>query len=224
MKNLLESIVALGLLGGVASAGVITQVSTRAGLAANDLVVWETTPASDGSSVASPYSRTSTGGVGVQAFLTGGFNIFLEGAGSFAGNFAPGDYVLDSAFTDGPISIVFGSVVRGVGFNVQRNDYGAFGYSLAAYGAGNVLFGTVTGTGNSTGANNGTAVFAGLISNLKDILRVDISVNNAVRGSNALDINQISLLTTNPSGVPEPGTIGLVSVALAGLALVRRRG
>ena len=223
MKLLKNPLIQFCFLAGTAFAGAITQVGSRVSLAANDLAVWDTIPANDGTSVVSPYLRNTPNALTVTATLVGGFNIFQQGAGTFAGNFASGDFILDSAFTDGPISISFSSAIRGVGFNIQRNDYGLFTGILSLFGAGNVLFGTVTVAGNSTAAGDGTAVFLGATSSLRDIVRIDVNVSNAVGGSNALDINQLSLLTTNPTATPEPASIGFTAGALLCLIAMRRR-
>lgn len=223
MKLISNPLIHFCLLAGTAFGSLITQVGSRAGLGANDLAVWDTIPANDGTSVVSPYVVNTPSALSVTATLAGGFIIYQQGAGTFAGNFAANEFILDSAFTDGPISISFSSAVRGVGFNIQRNDYGLFTGSLSLFGAGNVLFGTVTVAGNSTNAGNGTAVFLGATGSLRDIVRIDVSVSNAVAGSNALDLNQLSLLTTNPIATPEPASIGLTAGALLCLFAMRRR-
>lgn len=204
-------------------AGTISQVTTRAGLGANDLVEWGTS-ADDFTFVGDPYNRTSTGGVDVAASLPGGFAIFVQNGVAFTGNFAPGEILLDSFFTDGPISITFASAVRGLGFNIQHEVNGTFTGQIDFYGAGNTLFGSVTANGVSNFDNDGSAIFLGGTSSLRDITRVDVSVGTS-GGSSALTINQMSLLTTDASTstVPEPSTFALVSAGIAGCFWLRRR-
>jgi hypothetical protein len=220
---------ALGICTSQAFAGAIAGSASRVALGANDLVQWGTA-ADDFTTVSSPYNRVSTGGVSVDAQFTGGFTIFVQNGSAFVGNFSDGEILLDTFFTDGPISLVFGSAVRGLGFNIINENFGAFTGSMAFYGAGDVLFDTVTVDGTSSDANDGSAPFLGGTSSLRDIFRVDISVSASL-GGQALAINQLSLLTTDPSDggnpggtptVPEPATLSLVSLALAGLAMRRR--
>ncbi len=216
------------VLASSASAGVVSAISSRALLGGNDTVQWGAA-ADDGSLVASPYSRVSTGGVGVAAALTGGFGVFVQnGGGGYTSNFSAGDVVLSTFFTDGPISITFASAIRGLGFNVVNDNFGAFTGTLDFFGAGDVFFGSVGVGGASSNANDGSAPFLGGFSSLRDILRVDVSVTSVLGGS-PLSINQMSLLTTAPpappggGNAPEPATATLVGLALATTLMLRRR-
>lgn len=207
----------------VAQAGLISAAASRSLLGGNDLLQWGTA-ADDLTNPGSPYAVTSGGGIGAVATLAGGFALYVQNGAAFNANFSNGEIVLDTNFNNGPIRIDFGSAVRGVGFNIAHETFGAFTASLAFYGAGNVLFDTVLVNGLSSAANDGTAAFLGGRSNLRDITRVDISVGLS-GGSRAFSINQMSLLSTDApviGGVPEPSSLALLPLALAGAWFSRR--
>jgi len=224
LNRILNGCLALGILTLGAHAGTISTVNTRAELGANDLVEWGAA-GDDTNFVSSPYLRTSTGGLDVTATLSTGFMIYVQDGAAFVGNFTPGEILLDSASSDGPIVITFANAIRGIGFNIQHMNLGAFSGQIDFYGAGDVLFGSVTQNGTSNFNNDGSAVFLGGMSSARDITRIDVSVG-LLSGGSGFTINQASLLTTNaatPGEIPEPATVTLVSAALGGLIWLRRR-
>lgn len=213
---------ALAALATVASAGVITQVGSRAGLGANDSVVWGAS-GDDGTFPATPYTVLSGGGLSVSATGPNGLAIFENGGGNgYSGNFSTGDILLTSGLASGPITIDFATAVRGVGFDISSLNFGSFTGTMQFYGAGNVLFGSASVNGTSGDTQDGSAPFLGGTSSLRDIVRVVLLMSGA---GDELTINQGSLLTSDvPSGdIPEPATVALVSAALAGCLAVRRR-
>lgn len=206
---------------GLAHAGTISSVTSRPGLGANDLVQWGLA-AADGSFPASPYAVVSAGGVNLSA-TAGALAIWVQnGSGGFVGAFSPGEILLDTSLEPGPLTIDFATAVRGVGFNISSLNFGAFTGTMQFFGAGNVLFGSVSVNGTSSSANDGSAPFLGGTSSARDIVRVVISTTGA---GPELTINQMSLLTTDAPGgdIPEPSTIALLSTALVGCAWMRRR-
>ena len=222
MMKTVQLLAAITVLALGATAGTISQVNTRIGLAANDIVQWGLV-SDDGNLVASPYNVVSVGGINLSAAVTGGLAIYVQnGSGGYVGAFSPGDILLDSGFNPGPITINFATAVRGVGFNIASLNTGAFTGSIQFFGVGNVLFGTLNVAGTSSFANDGSAPFLGGTSSARDITRVVISTSGA---GTELTINQMSLLTTDAPGgaIPEPSTITLFSAALVGCAWMRRR-
>lgn len=206
---------------GVATGGTISSVNTRVALGANDLVEWGLVT-DDGTFPTSPYDVVSAGGINLSATASA-LAIFVQnGSGGYVGAFTPGDILLDSGLTPGPITIDFATAVRGVGFHISSLNFGAFTGTVEFFGAGNVLFGTVNVNGTSSSNNDGSAPFLGGVSSARDITRVVISTTGA---GSELTINQMSLLTTDAPGgdVPEPSTMTLFSAAIVGCAWLRRR-
>lgn len=206
---------------GSAMAGTITGVGTRTGLGANDMVLWGDS-SMDGMPVGSPFAVVSAGGINVSAALAGDLAIWEQaGLWAYTLAFSPGDILLDSNGNGGPLTIDFNTAVRGVGFNIGSPYFGPFTGTMQFFGAGNILFGTVNVSGTSQASNDGSAPFLGGTSSLRDITRVVISTSGT---SPELTINQMSLLTTDPvTAIPEPSTITLVSAAIVGGVLMRRR-
>jgi hypothetical protein len=210
----------------IASAGTITQINDLASLSADSFVVWGDA-ADEGNTLTSPYDRVSSGGLTVTAVHEGDFLLLVQDS-AYAGNFAPGDVVLNSNFTDGPITINFASAVRGLGFQVQRDQLGDFTATLTAFGAGNVNFGSVSVDGTTAFALPGdnTAPFLGLVSSLRDIVSIQISVSHLGTDSgDTVDITNLNLLTSDPgtSEIPEPTTAGLMAAGVALLAVWKKR-
>lgn len=220
-RSFLLAIVAFSIS---AHAGVITFVSTRGGLGANDLVTWGVA-ADDATNVASPYARISTGGVTATATLTGGFSLWENNGGSlaFASNFATGDIILDTFGVDGPVTIAFDTAVTAVGLQIQHYTLGGFDGTLSVYDSTNTLMDSFT-VGGTTGLDNdGSALFLGARSDLRDIMSIQLSVNTQ-GGSTGFSVNQMSLDTLDPvTGVPEPSSFALVAGALAAFAFYRRK-
>jgi len=225
MRMMLSKISALALVAVSLQAGVITGFSSRVLFNGDDTLQWGTA-ADEGASPASPFARSSvSSGINAIASLPGNpnFLITVEGSSS-GGNFALGDVLLFTDTSNGPLSISFNSPIAGVGMQMQRNIFGAFGGVLSVYGAGNTLFGTITNNlGDSNGNGDNSAIFVGARSSLTDIVRIDLQVTNPIASPN--DQFQINFLSLAAGGqeIPEPATLGLVGAALAILALRRVR-
>jgi hypothetical protein len=207
------------LMSAPASAGILLQVNSVGALAPDSVVTWGTA-LDEGNSPASPYTRTSTRGLGVTAVHTGDFLILVQGSAYF-GNFANGDVVLNSNFVDGPVAINFASAVQGLGLQIQRDELGLFTATMTAFGAGNVNFGSVSVSGTTAFSDlgNNSAPFLGLISSARDIVSIQLSVSHTggVAGD-TVDFTNLDILTP----VPEPSTTALV-LAGALLAVWKKR-
>ncbi len=156
----------------------------------------------------------------------------VDEGGLWGGNFNLGEALLWSGGFDqnfntvggGLLTLDFSSAVKAVGAQIQTLGFGAFQTTITAYGAGNVLLGSFTrNDGNSTGDQDGSAIFIGISDSAAGITRVTFdAVPDDPNAPAGFAINQ-PLVQVPPRGsVPEPVTLLLVGLGLAGGALRRR--
>ncbi len=149
------------------------------------------------------------------------FTIFS--GGTYNGDFLASDWILAlyqlTDLNSGPLagifSIAFANAVSSVGAQLQALNFGPFAGTISAFDSANVLLGAFNIAGNTLGSGDGSAVFAGIISDSINISRIEFSGFGDGAG-----INQLSAGTTT---VPEPGTFLLLVGPLMFLAAKRRR-
>jgi hypothetical protein len=165
-----------------------------------------------------------------------GFTVYTNGLTTglpstrWDGDFANGTNVLSTQATS--ITLSFNGAITGFGIDAQTSLAGAYGFTIQAYNSSNVLLGTASASGTSTGrtsSNFGSAAFAGLTSTAGDISYVVITATGPNTGSGfAIDTSLIYHFANNHtsgggSQTPEPGTLALLGAGLAALGAVRRR-
>jgi len=166
------------------------------------------------------------GGPGTVGVSSSSGTLYIKQQGTdWNGNFAPGDFLLaqqDDDRSDTFIVSFAGKPVLGVGTQIQPASgfYGTFTGNMELFGAGAVLLGTVSVTGDSTSAGDNSAPFIGAISNVPiAFIEFDVATgfpNFPVEGD--LAINDLTLRV-----VPEPATLAILGPTLLGLAALRRR-
>ncbi len=141
-----------------------------------------------------------------------------QGVG-WAGNFAPGDKLIWTRNVNNAAMVLdFSKPIFGGGAQIQRDMYGAFTGTLAAYGTGLNLLGSFNLAGNSNGNADNSAIFMGIISTDANIRRLVFSVDNVTQD---FAINKLEVLQC--PGVPVPGSVLLLGSGLLPLLAIRRR-
>lgn len=186
-------------------------VGTRAGLGGNDFYDWGGLgPAL--TVVADPFVLASNGGT---RMLTGNnpsgvFERRDQNTG-WNGNFAPGDKLLWTQDTVGPMELSFDAPVMGAGAQIQRDLFGAFRAKIEAFDAGNVSLGSFTVPGDSNPNADNSAIFLGVLSDALDIAKIVYSVDGTTQD---FAINRLDIVVQQ---VPEPASASLVILGLLAL-------
>lgn len=212
----------LGFLSFEARADVVF-VSSRAALAGTDHVDWGVLGPQN-TTVSNPFNISSVDGLDMTVSMPSGSFQRLDQGSSWGGNFAPGDRLLWTAGSPGPITITFDTAVMGAGAQIQQNQFGNFTGTIEAFAfdlMGNSL-GSFTRTGSSSGNGDNSAIFLGVRSDTANIGRIVFDV----AGTGDFAINQMDLLTgseVTPVPLPAAAWGGLALFGGMGLNRLRRR-
>jgi len=163
--------------------------------------------------LSSPLTGVTTGGVSVTLTSpTGGFTV-LKQSSSWYGNFQPGAPILFDGYGPGSITMNFATGISSLTLAGESNYYGPFTETAYAY-SGAALVDTATASSVSA-FNPGTA----------PVLTVTgTDITEVVWGSTNDGVG-LALYggAGAPSTVPEPGTMMLLGLGMAGLAVYGKR-
>ncbi len=191
-------------------AGVI-QLTTPSQLNSGDTTV--TYPASLGNNPASPLSITA-GGNTLTFSLTGSnrnFQRFVSDGVTY--DFPAGTALLDT-LGNAPLTINFSAGILELGFRAQNNFPGTDTFNFTAFNGANAL-----GIFSVTSAN-GLASFIGARATGTDVItRIVLSSLSSSGINNDFSFGPV----TFAAAVPEPATMTLLCIGLAGAALKLRR-
>ncbi|MEQ1515273.1 MAG: PEP-CTERM sorting domain-containing protein [Usitatibacteraceae bacterium] len=145
-----------------------------------------------------------------------GFTVFL--GSTYSADFLADEFILalydlnNGVELPGVFNINFATAVARAGAQVQALAFGGFTGIISAYDSSNALLGSFNVSGTTGGNGNGSAVFAGIVSDAANISRIQFAGFGAGAGINQLTAN-----------VPEPSSILLLIGPLVFLAVARRR-
>ena len=230
-KPLAAAIIAVagGLLPAFAG---ITQVTSPSNLLANSTVSIGSLGPS-GTIVASGSSATTSSGTSVT--FTASTSLYrMEQGGNWSGNFSPGDDLLYS-WGNTSITIDPRDLVQGAGLQIQSGSIGTYYAQLSAIDSSGNTLGSVTGTGTSTTAGDGSALYLGLTSNAYDIDKLVVQLLSPTPKLGKFSIGNIGLVegaygvaaasssgggVNTPAVAPEStsaGFLGGVSLVILGM-------
>jgi hypothetical protein len=206
------------------SDATLTEFTNRGALGANDFIDWsQLGPAF----TLVPNNSAVSSNLGLSAVISNavpfggnGFEIRVQTSGGWAGNFAPGDFVLWTHDTTGVTAdIAFNNAIFGAGAQIQRDNFGEFTAEIQAFGPSHILLGFFTELGNSTSNGDNSAIFLGVTSDTP-ITGISYFLSGAEGGDAGFAINRLDLVTT---AVPEPATMLLLGSGLLGMGVYARR-
>jgi hypothetical protein len=201
-----------------ARAGVML-VTSRAALSPNDSIDWgQLGP--DSTSLGTSEDVTSASGLNATVSTDDLSGLLRADEGrSWTGNFTIGDHLINNnGFSEFALTVNFAAPISGAGAQIQLDNSGPFTATLEAF-AGNTSLGLFTENGQSSTAEDGSAIFLGVIDTIAEITSIVFGIENPPPFRGDFAINTLSLNT-----VPEPSSIVLTMIAiLASLAFWRLR-
>lgn len=180
--------------------GTLSLATSRADIEATASIDWANAAPNNTDVAGNPFVIESSAGVPyhVRKDTTGNFKRLNQGAG-WAGNFAPGDALLNHGNSDGPVIIEAasrGGLFSAIGMQIQANQDGPFTATIRAYDMNGGLLGTHTVNGTSNANADNSAIFIGVKSTAENIHAISVDTNSTAWGGD-FAINRVSIQATN---------------------------
>jgi hypothetical protein len=227
LKKTLALSIALFGISTLANADVFTIYGSRAAQNPSDIIDW-TQLGLAGTQLTTPQLVFTFNGNPVLVGNQNESNFLREDEGNgWTGNFDYGESLVwtgNPIFQNGglgPFAMVFGNPVGSFGFDIQADMYGPFTATVSILDPSfHFLTSQVFTGGNSTNAEDGSALFVGM---------GDLSGNNigailiGTDSGNPTYANDFAIDDPSFAQTPEPGTASLLAGALLGVAGLARR-
>ncbi|MDP9127351.1 MAG: hypothetical protein M3N08_03690 [Pseudomonadota bacterium] len=191
---------------GVTSSGALSTIDTYS---------WDQLGA-DSVLLSSPQAILSAAGASASLSSAGGTLTPRTQGSSWNGNFAPNARVLWDAGVGPDYTFTLTAPVSGFGAQIEQDNFGAFTAKVTAFDSANNVLGSFTEDGISTNAGDNSAIFIGLKDAVADISKFQFLLTSG-SGPSSFAISALDV-TTDPSAVPLPGTLGMFALALLGIS------
>lgn len=169
----------------------ITQVTSPSSLLANSTVSVGSL-GSSGTIIASGSSAATSSGTTV-TFTSNTSLYSMEQGVNWSGNFSAGDDLLYS-WGNTSITINPSELVQGAGLQIQSGTLGTYYAQLSAIDSSGNTLGSVNGSGTSTTAGDGSALYLGLVSNAYDIDKLVVQLLSPTPKLGKFSIGNIGLV------------------------------
>lgn len=224
----LGSVVATGAAVGLAAAPAqaLTLVTNTSAYSVLNSFDWSSLGAA-GTTPTNPFTLNATApSLSASASQPTGTMKTARQSTDWQGNFSPGDYLLTTQGSNGPITFTFNQPVAGAGTQIQASIFGFFQAKVEAFNGAGASLGFFTVNGTSDDFADDSAIYIGVSDTSATISKLVLSVPVAGIGSadaNAFGINTLEILSATPQAAPTPLPLLGAGAALGWSRRLRRR-
>jgi hypothetical protein len=209
-----------------APAQAITVVTNTSSYSAINAFNWDSI-GPDGTSPGNPFTIDAVSNglqANVEQFASN--STIARQSSSWDGNFTPGDFLLTTQGTNGPITLTFSQPVAGVVTQIQSARIGAFQAKIEAFSTSNILLGSFLIDGISDNFANDSAIQIGVNDSSNSVKKIVLSVPLTSTGAddaNNFAINTFEILSPTPPEAPAPLPLLGTGAAVCWSRQLRRR-